>query len=169
MSFLSKAEVLSTIKVALGTMQGHVVTQCLVANIVSIVAQMQTCAPMAYPVPSGAASTQPLPIGSMGKEAPVGGQGELRSMYGADWSRVSEAEQVVAPKVLMGQTVISDYWCLQRSAVSLGDGKTLCAADAKHGCGKVCHEKRATTEKKADGEFMQAVLLEQLENSNSLP
>ena len=67
MTFLSKAEVLSTIKVALGTMQGHLVTQCLVANIVSLVAQMQTYAPMAYPVPSGAASTQSMPIGSTSK------------------------------------------------------------------------------------------------------
>ena len=57
MSFLSKAEVLSTIKVALGTMQGHVVTHCLVANVISLVAQMRSYAPMAYPLQCGAAIT----------------------------------------------------------------------------------------------------------------
>ena len=114
MTFLSKAEVLSTIKVALGTMQGHVVTHCLVANVISLVAQMQSYAPMAYPVPGGSASTQDLPIGSMGKEAPGEMQDSSDAVYDADWSKVSGIEQVFAPKVLIGQTVISDYWCLKK-------------------------------------------------------
>ena len=68
----------------------------------------------------------------MGEGAPGEMQDSSDAVYDADWSKVSSIEQVFAPKVLIGQTVISDYWCLQKKKeeVVVGDYTTDVTHDA---------------------------------------